>query len=59
VVAPRPTGDGFAFGFAGDEKERAALLARMVAAGLEPVRFTAREADLEALFLEFTEGEVQ
>lgn len=45
--------------FSGGEEEAAELLAALVRAGLRPVEFRAEEADLEAVFLSITKGEVQ
>jgi ABC-2 type transport system ATP-binding protein len=47
------------FGFAGDDEGLAQLLARAIGAGLVVVEFGRVEADLEAIFLSTTKGNLQ
>ncbi len=51
--------DGLVFDFEGGDKDRARLLADMVASGLQPIEFATKETDLEDVFLKLTEGKVQ
>lgn len=59
VTSVRPERGGFLFDSSGSQEEMAVILERLVAAGLRPVEFAAREANLEELFLSLTEGKVQ
>lgn len=51
--------DGLRFRFGGDQKDRADLIAGMVAAELEPIELSGGATRLEDVFLRLTEGEVQ
>jgi ABC-2 type transport system ATP-binding protein len=52
-------GDRLRFGFAGDDAAAAALLQRLVAAGIGVVEFARDDVDLEDIFLQTTRGNVQ
>lgn len=52
-------GDRLRFPFAGDDEAAAALLQRVVAAGLPVVEFVRDEVDLEDIFLKSTRGNLQ
>jgi ABC-2 type transport system ATP-binding protein len=52
-------GDRLQFEFDGGDSEQVQLIARLVAAGTPILEFSAHSADLEDLFIEITEGQVQ
>jgi ABC-2 type transport system ATP-binding protein len=59
VLARRPERGGFVIEFAGDAAAISALLADLVARGLQPVEFHWQALDLEELFLAATTGRLQ
>jgi ABC-2 type transport system ATP-binding protein len=55
----RPDRGGWILEFDGDDRDAAALLARLVARGLAPVEFAGSAIELEDIFMSLTEGKVQ
>jgi len=59
VLKSRPERGGMVFEHEATPEQSAALLAALVAAGLQPVQFAPEELDLEEVFLSLTEGRLQ
>ena len=59
VLKLHDANDRLQFEFSGDDKEQAALLGRLVAAGFPVMEFSAEGAGLEELFMKITAGKVQ
>jgi ABC-2 type transport system ATP-binding protein len=59
VLNVHDAGGRVEFEFAGGDDDQVSLVSRLVAAGFPVLEFSARNAGLEDLFIEITEGRVQ